>query len=386
VVYFNPPIGLSQQDKQGHTDTHVCLPLVITQPNRDRCQLFADSIILLLDLFRAAPSKSNNVKDDTISTGIAPAKRARTEVVSENSSGKKAATESNKPFKDQPETQSTSSSSSYAVSERKPSFKKAEKSGFGHYKARQQGSNDNNSSISGAETTSGNKGFNNNSNTKTSGAQSTKSRAASSTFRPKTAVPASTQPVYDAETIEYYRQMGYSYDPDYSASTEQDSAAPEEDEGADAEKEDEEVRPPNSTQRVRRPISRAASQSSTAARATPPYPYPHTFRHYPGNPPHIPTPQGMPGMPNMAGMPGWGRSASMPFGPSSGGHAHARFPYPGGMMPPRPPPLPSMPMMPPMTGSFAGGSLMDEEALSNLIMAWYYSGYYTGLYQASQRR
>lgn len=330
--------------------------------------------------FRAAPSKSNNVKDDTISSGLAPAKRARTEVTGDISSGKKAATDSNiKSLGDQPEKQNASSSSDYAVSERKPSFKKAEKSGFGHYKARQQGSNDNNVSVSGADTASGNKGYNSNVGARP-GAQSTKSKAASSTLRPKTAVPAPTQPVYDAETIEYYRQMGYSYDPDYSAPAEQESGAREEDDGAAVENEDEEVRPRSSAQRARRPMSRAASQTSNAARATPPYPYPHTFGHYPGNPHHIPTPQGMPGMP------GWGRSASMPFGPSSGRHAHARFSYPGGMMPPGAPPMPSMPMMPPMPGSFAGGSSMDEEALSNLIMAWYYSGYYTGLYQASQGR
>lgn len=33
-------------------------------------------------------------------------------------------------------------------------------------------------------------------------------------------------------------------------------------------------------------------------------------------------------------------------------------------------PMPTLPMMP-----------QDNEGLSNLIMAWYYAGYYTGLYQ-----
>ncbi|KAI8875311.1 hypothetical protein K501DRAFT_337790 [Backusella circina FSU 941] len=37
-----------------------------------------------------------------------------------------------------------------------------------------------------------------------------------------------------------------------------------------------------------------------------------------------------------------------------------------------PPPLPTLPS--------------NDEALSNLIMAWYYSGYYTGLYQAQQQQ
>ncbi|KAG2195776.1 hypothetical protein INT47_005753 [Mucor saturninus] len=40
--------------------------------------------------------------------------------------------------------------------------------------------------------------------------------------------------------------------------------------------------------------------------------------------------------------------------------------------PPAPPPPP------PMTG--------QDEGLSNLMMAWYYAGYYTGLYQAGQRQ
>lgn len=36
-------------------------------------------------------------------------------------------------------------------------------------------------------------------------------------------------------------------------------------------------------------------------------------------------------------------------------------------------------MAPPMSG-------FDDEALTNLIMAWYYSGYYTGLYHGRKRR
>ncbi|KAG2196139.1 hypothetical protein INT47_006485 [Mucor saturninus] len=40
--------------------------------------------------------------------------------------------------------------------------------------------------------------------------------------------------------------------------------------------------------------------------------------------------------------------------------------------------LPSMPPMPSMSS--------NQEDLSNLMMAWYYSGYYTGLYQAQQRK
>ncbi|GAN04339.1 hypothetical protein MAM1_0061c03799 [Mucor ambiguus] len=43
---------------------------------------------------------------------------------------------------------------------------------------------------------------------------------------------------------------------------------------------------------------------------------------------------------------------------------------------PPPPPAPPMPLSMPA---------QDNEAFSNLIMSWYYAGYYTGLYQARQR-
>ncbi|KAI9025931.1 hypothetical protein CLU79DRAFT_743790 [Phycomyces nitens] len=45
------------------------------------------------------------------------------------------------------------------------------------------------------------------------------------------------------------------------------------------------------------------------------------------------------------------------------------------------PTIPPMPPMPPMPQR-ANSSAQDDEMLSNLMMAWYYSGYYTGLYQA----
>lgn len=47
--------------------------------------------------------------------------------------------------------------------------------------------------------------------------------------------------------------------------------------------------------------------------------------------------------------------------------------YTAAAPPPAPPPMPSS--MP----------TQDNEAFSNLIMSWYYAGYYTGLYQARQR-
>ncbi|KAF1797851.1 hypothetical protein V8B55DRAFT_1452068 [Mucor lusitanicus] len=46
--------------------------------------------------------------------------------------------------------------------------------------------------------------------------------------------------------------------------------------------------------------------------------------------------------------------------------------------PPPPPPPPQLPAMP--SGSD------NQEDLSNLMMAWYYCGYYTGLYQGQQQQ
>jgi hypothetical protein len=308
----------------------------------------------------------------TISNEPSSVKRTRTDatVVGEESPAeKKVVTEANaisSSAQRQPEKARVSalSSSDYAVSERKPSFKKADKPGFGHYKS---------------DTVAKNKG-DSNTNIKTPTSQSTRSKPISNTNRskPTAGATATPIPIYDPETIAYYQQMGYSYDPNYAAVEENEVTAEDDDE--------------------RRPTSRATSQNNSsrpAASATTSYSYPHnTFGHhipYPGHLPHIPSPlsQGMPAMPPGTSATAWGRSASVPFGLDAGGHAHGRYPYQG-MMPPGPfppPPVPMpmpMPMPRPMAGSRTGGS-MDEEALSNLIMAWYYSGYYTGLYQASRR-
>ncbi|KAG0253867.1 hypothetical protein DFQ27_007163 [Actinomortierella ambigua] len=79
-------------------------------------------------------------------------------------------------------------------------------------------------------------------------------------------------------------------------------------------------------------------------------------------------------------------------------HGAALPPPPPPMMPwgiPAPPVPPSSTFMPPFLssgdagaahGSVAGSRGMDDESLGNLIMAWYYSGYYTGLYQARRQR
>ncbi|KAF9973997.1 hypothetical protein BGZ73_002719 [Actinomortierella ambigua] len=104
-------------------------------------------------------------------------------------------------------------------------------------------------------------------------------------------------------------------------------------------------------------------------------PYPHYMPPYPGTS-------------SMAGMHGAGPPPMMPWN----------------MPPPPPPSAPPMfapPVPPPsmFVPSFlssgdagaahrpaAGPRGMDDESLGNLIMAWYYSGYYTGLYQARRQQ
>ncbi|ORX48737.1 hypothetical protein DM01DRAFT_1409660 [Hesseltinella vesiculosa] len=52
-------------------------------------------------------------------------------------------------------------------------------------------------------------------------------------------------------------------------------------------------------------------------------------------------------------------------------HSTPAYPQPASFIPPAPP---------------AFGSYSESDPLTNLIMAWYYSGYYTGLYQAQNTR
>ncbi|KAL1930556.1 hypothetical protein VTP01DRAFT_10718 [Rhizomucor pusillus] len=40
----------------------------------------------------------------------------------------------------------------------------------------------------------------------------------------------------------------------------------------------------------------------------------------------------------------------------------------------------------PTPPAFGSNLPLDNDALTNLIMAWYYSGYYIGLYQAENQR
>lgn len=93
----------------------------------------------------------------------------------------------------------------------------------------------------------------------------------------------------------------------------------------------------------------------------------------------------MPGTPVIP--PGWGGIGAgampMPFAhgpiPAAGGRN-----YPLGRMLPPPPTAATPPGHPPPPGQFSASG-MDDEALGNLIMAWYFSGYYTGLYEAQRR-
>ncbi|KAF0457482.1 smn family protein smn1 [Gigaspora margarita] len=44
------------------------------------------------------------------------------------------------------------------------------------------------------------------------------------------------------------------------------------------------------------------------------------------------------------------------------------------------------PMPPPKPQTVPPPPMIDDDALSNLLMAWYYSGYYTGLFQARRKK
>ncbi|KAG0053637.1 hypothetical protein BGZ89_002871 [Linnemannia elongata] len=320
------------------------------------------------------------------------------------------------------------SGSQYDVSERKPSFKKADKPSFSHHKERREEF------------------------------EKEKTRKAKASATTTTAVPSSSTsasaapvPTVDAATIAYYQQLGYYYDPSY-ATTQNIEQGQEGDEKEDQSQEQEQLdhhqhqqeqghngsrneveaagngkvsgsahalHGSGASSSKTKPISTSTSASSRAAlknRAA--YPVPNPYGHgptmhpsqlplypsphgsypgyYPGHlppvhPSHIPPgaptaaaaaagPRGGFGFPAPPGLvpPGWnGPGGPTPFG-------HGSFAAGGqGMMPP-PPPLPPFPSHSGSGGPFSGPK-MDDEALGNLIMAWYFSGYYTGLYQAQRR-
>ncbi|KAF9144169.1 hypothetical protein BG015_000188 [Linnemannia schmuckeri] len=325
----------------------------------------------------------------------------------------------------------------YDVSERKPSFKKADKPSFNHHKERREE-------------------FEKEKARGTKGSASTTTTAISSST---SAAPVST---VDAATIAYYQQLGYYYDPSYATAHSHEAILPdgeqgqEEDEDGDQSQSQEqqdchqyqqehghdgsanEVEAAGnskasgsahtshgsdaSSSKAKPTSTSATSRAAHKNRAAYPVPnpygpgstmhpsqpsfYPPHHGFYPGYHPghlppappyHIPSgaptaaavtagprvggfgfpaPPGIPAMPGMVPS-GWnGPSAPRPFGQGSSAAGGQ------GMMPP--PPLPSFPPHSSGGGSFSGPK-MDDEAFGNLIMAWYFSGYYTGLYQAQRR-
>ncbi|KAF9122220.1 hypothetical protein BGW39_009896 [Mortierella sp. 14UC] len=314
--------------------------------------------------------------------------------------------------------------SQYDVSDRKPSFKKADKPSFNHHKERQE---------------------------EFEKEKARKGKASASTAATSSSTTAATPaqaPAVDAATIAYYQQLGYYYDPNYMATHGAEVASMDEEQARERDDNEDQLQwqehqlqqehghghghdrsgneveaagnskisgsayPSAPSSGKMKPATSRAAHKNRAAYSIPNpygpgpalqhpsqpfYPPPHGFYpgYYPGHlppaPPHIPLraqttaaaaagPGGFgfsagPGMPGMPGIvpPGW-NAPGTPFGhgPSAAGTQR--------MMPP--PPIPSFPHS---GGGPFSASKMDDEALGNLIMAWYFSGYYTGLYQAQRR-
>ncbi|KAG0369906.1 hypothetical protein BC939DRAFT_531488 [Gamsiella multidivaricata] len=277
------------------------------------------------------------------------------------------------------QTQSNGTSTRDAVTERKPSFRKADKPNFNHHKSRQ---------VEGAKRS--------NISTSTSASNSTqRTKAKAETPTAEAATLSAYLPV-DAATIAYYQQLGYYYDPSYEAT----QAAKTGD--GKQEQQGLEYGAPRSSRAQSSTPNATTSKSSAHAKNRPPagsssgpapqsapfgssampmFPH-HASQHgyYAGYPPHIPFGAAAHGgfaIPGPSGATSpWGVGvAPMPFGPGSG-------PVPAGRHYPPPPTMPFP--LPPLPGQLSVSG-MDDDSLSNLIMAWYFSGYYTGLYQAQRR-
>lgn len=252
-------------------------------------------------------------------------KRARSEISNEENATLLPTTPDQSKAKEPEKKAGSSLSTEYTASDRKPSFKKAEKPAFSHYKEhKEQQQND-------------------------------KKRVKFDAPKPPKN-PLSNTPPIDAATIAYYRQMGYYYDPEYASQS--STTGSEQMDASEASTESTSAKPKGST--------------STTTPPTHPqmfalYPPPHNPYMYPGYPPY---PQGytnpIPHFPQGPGMPY--PMGGVGMGPSSGA-------TPG---------FPNLPPMPPMPMS--GTSESNDDTLSNLMMAWYFSGYYTGLYQAQRQR
>jgi len=296
--------------------------------------------------------------------------------------------------------QSWTSSSDPAVTERKPSFRKADKPSFHHLRQSQL-----------AEVTSTRARDDLASSRTRPASKPQRGRAgvsADNTTVSGSSVPAAApqlsthHPSVDAATIAYYEQLGYYYDPSYDSTTtrasETGGGGGEQDEQQGLQ--DESVRDNCSSRAHNATTSKSnantknrplATGASTAVPQTTffgngPQTLPYPQGYYSGYPSHIPQGGlGMPGTPVIP--PGWGGIGAgampMPFAhgpiPAAGGRN-----YPLGRMLPPPPTAATPPGHPPPPGQFSASG-MDDEALGNLIMAWYFSGYYTGLYEAQRR-
>ncbi|KAG0341054.1 hypothetical protein BG004_006172 [Podila humilis] len=256
--------------------------------------------------------------------------------------------------------ESSTLESEYTSLDRKPSFKKADKPVFNHYKVHKEQQQADRKRV-----------------------KLDHSKSKESSKVPAAALrPAATQSV-DAATIEYYRQLGYYYDPEYDVSSGVTDQA-EQDPATDLR------RGPGAATSKSNPSTFAPTPVGPTMSAAATYPSPlgghlgphhaHMSPGYPHNvasvgyPPAYPITH-MPGV-TTGGVP----MPGMTF-PGMGLPAHAAPGFvnnhPHNMIPPMPMPMPMPPSMP------SGGP--DDETLSNLMMAWYFSGYYTGLYQAQRK-
>ncbi|KAF9419978.1 hypothetical protein BGZ94_009270 [Podila epigama] len=268
----------------------------------------------------------------------------------------------------------------YTASDRKPSFKKADKPAFSHYKDQklQQQYEQQSQQKQQPQRT-----------------QQTQQRQQKQQRQPeqpnntkrvkldevpsknsKQIAPAGTvNPPVDEATIAYYRQMGYYYDPSY-ASSELSAADSEQtnDPGQGSSSTASEKKDYPATAVPLQPLWAASHNVYPQLAHLPLHPLPDFgpgYGHGPGYLRGHPMPH-MPGVP----MPG-GHEPGMPYPSPFRTGAIPSFPGHG-------PPHPMVPPVPPMpTGQASAG--VDDEVLGNLIMAWYFSGYYTGLYQAQRR-
>ncbi|KAF9366079.1 hypothetical protein BGX34_006465 [Mortierella sp. NVP85] len=290
--------------------------------------------------------------------------------------------------------QASTSSSDPAATERKPSFRKADKPSFHHLRQSQA-----------AEDTS---------TRARDDLASSRTRPASKPQRGRAGVSADNatvpaaapqlsthHPSVDAATIAYYQSLGYYYDPSYDTTTrasETGGGGGEQDEQQGLQ--DESVRDNCSSRAHNATTSKSNANTKNRPLATGASTAVPQTTFFGNGPQTLPYPQGyyggypsqgglgMPGAPMIP--PGWGGVGAgampMPFThgpiPAAGGGN-----YPPGMMPhlPLPPTAAATtPGHPPLPGQFSASG-MDDEALGNLIMAWYFSGYYTGLYRAQRR-